>query len=76
MHCIAANVLALLIVSFDLLEALIKRLSSDRIGAFKSNRTKLNKISKFILLLFYHVSRILCDGLSTFLLAPFFPMFS
>ena len=76
MHCIAANVLALLTVSIDLLEALIKRRSSDHIGTFKSNRTKLNKIGKYILLSIYHISRILCDGLSTFLLAPFFPMFS
>ena len=75
MHCIAASVLALLIVSFDLLEALIKRLSSDHIGTIKSNQTKLNKIGKYILLSIFHISRTLFDEPSTFLLAPFFPMF-
>lgn len=75
MHCIAASLLTLLIMSFDLLEALIKRLSSDRIGTFKSSWTKLNKIGRYILLSIYHISRILCDELSSFLLAPFFPMF-
>ena len=75
MRCIAASVLTLLIVSFDLLEALIKRLSSDRIGTFKRSWTKLNKIGRYILLSIYHISMILCDELSMFLLAPFFPMF-
>ena len=52
----AASILNPLMVSFDLLQALIKRLSSDRMGTVGSNRTKRDKVGKYILLSIYHMS--------------------